>query len=212
MDLDRNLQAEGLARVKHLKVLGKGENCSVLADAPSLQRLVADLVETVGMQLLGRPQVHEVATDIRKLGREPFEDEGGISVLACLSTSHVAIHTWPLRGEFHLDIYSCREFSAENVLNKLRGIVEQAPVPATEQAPVPATEAITERVPATGLGPSPGLDGRRRALRLEVHDLTFACDFQQAPLPHQAAVQPAPGLPHDAGRACCARSPGPALT
>ena len=27
-----------------------------------------------------------------------------------LSTSHCAIHTWPLRGFFVMDVYSCRDF------------------------------------------------------------------------------------------------------
>jgi len=159
-----NLQGEGLARVKHLKVLGKGGNSASLADARCLQYLVEDLVETVGMQLLGDPQVHEVEVDIRKLGREPFEDEGGVSVLACLSTSHVALHTWPLRGEFHLDIYSCREFEAGPVLGMLLDTLQES---------APAGDALGSP-PATGLGPSPA------SLHLEVHDLTFACDFARA--------------------------------
>jgi S-adenosylmethionine/arginine decarboxylase-like enzyme len=94
---------------KHVKILGRSSS-PVLADSERVRELVSTLIHVIGMQPLGEAQVHDVALEVSKLGREPFEDEGGISCLACLSTSHVAIHTWPLRGEFHLDVYSCRTF------------------------------------------------------------------------------------------------------
>jgi hypothetical protein len=45
-----------------------------------------------------------------KLGVEPFEDEGGVTGVCVLSTSHCSIHTWPLRPFFVMDVYSCRDF------------------------------------------------------------------------------------------------------
>ena len=80
-----------------------------------------------------------VEEDIAKLGREPFEDEGGISVLACLSTSHIAIHTWPLRCEFHLDIYSCREFDKEAFIKTLKEHFPNSHVEATDFTKVEST-------------------------------------------------------------------------
>lgn len=116
-----------MATVKHLKVLGRKANPDALHNAAHLSKLVEDIVESVGMTLLGIPTVHDVDLDIAKLGREPFEDEGGTSVQAagcylvhgCLSTSHVALHGWPLRGEYHLDIYSCRAFEDVPVIELL---------------------------------------------------------------------------------------------
>jgi S-adenosylmethionine decarboxylase len=99
--------------VKHLKVLGRGDPRR-LGNADLVRRFVTDLVRRVGMEPLGEPVVHDVALEVGKLGREPFQDEGGVTAqlvgFHTLSTSHVAIHTWPLRSEFHLDLYSCREF------------------------------------------------------------------------------------------------------
>jgi len=73
------------------------------------------------MQPLGEPVIHDVPLEIQKLGREPFQDEGGVTAqlvgFHTLSTSHVAIHTWPLREEFHLDLYSCREFNKDVIVN-----------------------------------------------------------------------------------------------
>lgn len=109
---------ETATNVKHLKVLGRGDPRR-LGDADIVRRFVIDLVRKVGMEPLGEPVIHDVPLEVAKLGREPFQDEGGITAqlvgFHTLSTSHVAIHTWPLREEFHLDLYSCREFSKVEV-------------------------------------------------------------------------------------------------
>lgn len=107
--------------MKHIKILGRGSSPAVLDSDKLVTGLVQASVRSVGMTLLGEPQLHRVEADLQKLGREPFEDEGGISVLGCLSTSHVAIHTWPLRGEFHMDLYSCRSFDGQAVVQLIRG-------------------------------------------------------------------------------------------
>jgi S-adenosylmethionine/arginine decarboxylase-like enzyme len=113
-----------MADVKQLKILGLSSPSLILLDDPSfLSSFVVDLIESLGMTLLGEVTTHDVLLDISKLDRRPFEDEGGVTcqaggycqVSATLSTSHVAIHSWPLRGEFHLDVYSCRSFPASVV-------------------------------------------------------------------------------------------------
>lgn len=109
-------------QAKHVKILGR-QACAALLDSPgAITQLVRGVIKAVGMTLLGQPQLHQVELDVCKLGREPFQDEGGITCLACLSTSHVAIHTWPLRGEFHFDLYSCRPFD----LRALVSLVQEA--------------------------------------------------------------------------------------
>jgi S-adenosylmethionine/arginine decarboxylase-like enzyme len=111
---------ETTTNVRHIKVLGKGDP-TPMGDAAVVRQFVTDLVKRVGMQPLGEPVVHDVPVEVQKLGREPFEDEGGVTAqlvgFHTLSTSHVAIHTWPLREEFHLDLYSCREFSGQEILD-----------------------------------------------------------------------------------------------
>jgi len=110
-----------MAKVKHLKVLGVGDP-KRLGEVEFVRKFISDMVYRVGMQPLGEPVLHDVPLDISKLGREPFEDEGGVTgqILghATLSTSHVfifvALHTWPLQAEFKLDIYSCRDFERED--------------------------------------------------------------------------------------------------
>jgi len=103
----------------HLKVLGLGDP-KRLGDPNFIRQFCLDLIDRVGMTPLGEPRIHDVPLEIEKLNREPFEDEGGVTAqivgYGTLSTSHLAMHTWPLRNEFHMDLYSCREFDKQDVL------------------------------------------------------------------------------------------------
>jgi S-adenosylmethionine/arginine decarboxylase-like enzyme len=94
---------------RHVKVLGRGQS-ALLGSAKSVEAMLRELVELLGMRLLGTPHLYEVETEIAKLGVEPFEDEGGVTGICVLSTSHCSIHTWPLRPFFVMDVYSCRDF------------------------------------------------------------------------------------------------------
>lgn len=94
---------------RHVKVLSRGV-AAQLADKTNVESMLQELVALLGMRTLGEPHMYEVETEIAKLGVEPFEDEGGVTGVCVLSTSHCAIHTWPLRPFFVMDIYSCRDF------------------------------------------------------------------------------------------------------
>jgi S-adenosylmethionine/arginine decarboxylase-like enzyme len=98
-----------MAEGRHVKVLGRGV-ASLLGSARTVEAMLRELVELLGMRLLGAPHLYEVQTEIAKLGVEPFEDEGGVTGICVLSTSHCSIHTWPLRPFFVMDVYSCRDF------------------------------------------------------------------------------------------------------
>ena len=103
---------------RHIKILGKGAP-ELMRSVEQLKILLDDLVALLGMRCLGKPHMYEVAAEITKLGCEPFEDEGGVSGVVVLSTSHCAIHTWPLRSFFSLDIYSCRDFGNLEAVERL---------------------------------------------------------------------------------------------
>jgi S-adenosylmethionine decarboxylase len=84
-----------------------------------MRRMLQSMVSRLGMRLLGEPHLYEVEEEIEKLNVEPFEDEGGVTGVAVLSTSHCAVHTWPLRSFFVLDVYSCRDFEPAEVQRTL---------------------------------------------------------------------------------------------
>src|SRR5688572_8496808 len=98
-----------MAHGRHIKVLGRGSPV-LLGDAKAVESMLVDLIDVLGMRLLDKAHMYEVETEISKLGKEPFEDEGGVTGVCVLSTSHCCLHTWPLREFFVMDIYSCRDF------------------------------------------------------------------------------------------------------
>ena len=106
--------ASPLTHGRHIKVLGRA-SAALLADALNIEGTLRELVAMLGMRLLGAPHMYEVEAEIEKLGVEPFEDEGGVTGVCVLSTSHCSIHTWPLRPFFVMDVYSCRDFDPKTV-------------------------------------------------------------------------------------------------
>jgi S-adenosylmethionine decarboxylase len=99
---------------RHIKVIGKG-SADRLRNIELVKTMLENLVELLDMRCLGKPHMYEVEEEIAKLNTEPFEDEGGVTGVVVLSTSHCAIHTWPLRSFFIMDIFSCRDFDASLV-------------------------------------------------------------------------------------------------
>jgi len=99
---------------RHIKVLGRG-SASRMGDAKAVETMLVDLIDVLGMRILDKAHMYEVETEISKLGVEPFEDEGGVTGVCVLSTSHCSIHTWPLRPFFVMDVYSCRDFDTADV-------------------------------------------------------------------------------------------------
>jgi S-adenosylmethionine decarboxylase len=110
----RYVEVSSMPQGRHVKVLGRGA-AELLADAKNVEATLRELIDLLGMRLLGAPHLYEVETEIAKLGVEPFEDEGGVTGVCVLSTSHCTIHTWPLRPFFVMDVYSCRDFEPADV-------------------------------------------------------------------------------------------------
>ncbi len=82
----------------------------LLSDAKFLVQFSKDLIERVGMDLLGDPLVNTVSCDESLIETE--NDEGGVSVVCQIKTrGHVWVDTWPLRHRFALDLFSCKDFN-----------------------------------------------------------------------------------------------------
>jgi len=83
------------------------------------------LVETLQMQYLQRPTAIRVPIDPNKLDSD--EDEGGWSVICQITTSHIALHGWPMRGAFMMDVFSCRNFdpqAAQRVVEQVLDVTD----------------------------------------------------------------------------------------
>jgi S-adenosylmethionine decarboxylase len=94
---------------KHLLIDGYVRDGKIL-NPDSICTVFDRLVDTLEMQYLQRPTAIRVPIDPDKLNSK--EDEGGWSVICQITTSHIALHGWPLRGAFMMDIFSCRDFNA----------------------------------------------------------------------------------------------------
>lgn len=89
------------------------EHAMRLNDLDFLREALLDLVGLVGAQVLDAPRLHKIEFDVAKLETE--EDEGGVVGMVVLTTSHISIHTWPLRQRFSVDMFSCKRFDRESV-------------------------------------------------------------------------------------------------
>lgn len=85
------------------------------------------VVGALDMKALDKVQVYEVPVDPAILERVKrtgtFEDEGGITTIQVISTSHLSLHAWPLQKFFSLDAFSCKDFNAELALSIIRETV-----------------------------------------------------------------------------------------
>ena len=84
--------------------------------------LFDQLVEALNMKYLQPPTAIRVPLDPERLATD--EDEGGWSVICQITTSHIALHGWPMRGAFMMDIFSCRPFEAERARALVREVLD----------------------------------------------------------------------------------------
>lgn len=75
--------------------------------------LMLDLVKVLDMQLIWGPKFKSVKIEPKRLTGDVFQDEGGISGVCMIGTSHISIHVWPLRRHFSMDVFSCKTFDEE---------------------------------------------------------------------------------------------------
>lgn len=109
---------------KHLLIDGYVRDGKTL-NPDSICTVFDRLVDTLEMEYLQRPTAIRVPIDPEKL--DSMDDEGGWSVICQITTSHIALHGWPLRGAFMMDIFSCRDFdiaSAERVVREHLDVTE----------------------------------------------------------------------------------------
>ena len=98
---------------RHLIIDGASSS-PILSDLAGLARAVNELVVLIGMTALQTVAV-QIPLELEAMQLIPAADEGGVSVVAILSTSHIALHSWPECAAFTLDAYSCRDFEPELV-------------------------------------------------------------------------------------------------
>jgi len=91
----------------HLMLDAYGVRRELLADKEKVSVFLSDLPGKIGMRILDGPFVVEA-----KETNSGF-DPGGWSGVVIIHESHISIHTFPLRGFFSLDVYSCSNFQTQ---------------------------------------------------------------------------------------------------
>jgi S-adenosylmethionine decarboxylase len=102
---------------KHIKVRLYGVHFDRLKNTELARRFLGEAVAAAGMRTLDEPKVYDVKEELERCGVEPDASEPeGVTGVVVLSTSHVAIHTWPHRGYANIDVYSCRNFDDDAIV------------------------------------------------------------------------------------------------
>lgn len=96
-------------------------------NGPALKNAFEKLAEELEMKIIMGPNFLEVELDPTKLQSDVFQDEGGITGMCVISTSHMSIHCWPIRKCFSMDVFSCKDFDgdkAKEIIWELLGVEE----------------------------------------------------------------------------------------
>jgi S-adenosylmethionine decarboxylase len=128
---------------RHLLIDGFCDETEPLADPTRIEGLFRRLVRTLDMEILVPPVTKEVPLQPEKLATG--SDEGGITSFCVITTSHMSIHTWPLRRFFSMDVYSCKDFDPDAAIAVIRetlGVVALNVKNVVRRAPEPVDAAV----------------------------------------------------------------------
>ena len=92
-------------------------------NGPCLEYAFKKLAEALEMKIIMGPEFLEVELDPTKLQSDVFQDEGGITGMCVISTSHMSIHCWPIRKCFSMDVFSCKDFDSVKAVKIIKDLL-----------------------------------------------------------------------------------------
>lgn len=92
----------------HLIIDGYGNNSNLLQDEQFLYKLLDSYPAQIGMTKISQPLV------VRYIG--PNIEDWGISGFVFIAESHISVHTFVERRYINIDVFSCKEFDAEQAI------------------------------------------------------------------------------------------------
>ena len=96
----------------HLIIDGYGENPKLMQDEQFIYQLLDSYPARIGMTKISAPLV------IRYVGPNP--EDWGISGFVFIAESHISIHTFVERCYINIDVFSCKDFNAEQVIKDFK--------------------------------------------------------------------------------------------
>jgi S-adenosylmethionine decarboxylase len=96
----------------HVIVDGYGGDPDQLADENVVRVILDEVPKMMGMTKITQPMV------LRYTGSKP--EDWGVSGYVMIAESHIAMHTFPERKLVWADVFSCKDFDAQPVLDELK--------------------------------------------------------------------------------------------
>lgn len=100
----------------HLTIDGYEAPKTLLGDYQRIFDLLNRLPEQIGMTKITQPYVFPYYCGQSQAGHP----EWGITGVVIIAESHISIHTYPEKGIFFLDVFSCKAFDTEETLELVR--------------------------------------------------------------------------------------------
>ncbi|WP_457640757.1 adenosylmethionine decarboxylase [Persephonella sp.] len=97
----------------HLMVDGYEGNYEVLASVEAVTNFLDELPKEIGMTKIMPPYVFKYDG-----GDKP--EDWGVSGFVIIAESHISIHTFPEKGYFSIDIFSCKDFDIDRALEIIK--------------------------------------------------------------------------------------------
>ena len=96
----------------HLIIDGYGSNSEILRSEEFIYQLLDQYPAEIGMTKISSPYV------LRYVGGSKPED-WGISGFVIIAESHISIHTFVERCYVNIDVFSCKDFDADQAIKDL---------------------------------------------------------------------------------------------
>lgn len=100
----------------HLIIDAFGGNKNVLQDEQFIYELLNSYPAKIGMTKISDPMV------FRYSGKKP--EDWGITGLVFIAESHISLHTFVERNFINIDVFSCKDFNAAQVIEDLKAAFE----------------------------------------------------------------------------------------
>jgi S-adenosylmethionine decarboxylase len=118
-----------------------GCNPALLGDEAFLRRVLEEYPERINMVKVGPAELRYIKTS------NPLDD--GYSGFTIIATSHVSLHAWEPYRMVNLDVFSCEEFSIEEVVAFARQTFEAEDVEVHTIRRATRSPRLSERQPQT---------------------------------------------------------------
>ena len=97
----------------HLVIDGYGCDPTQLSDPERVRTFLDTYPDAINMTKIMTPSVQTY--------RGPVPEDWGVSGFVIIAESHISVHTFPDRAYMNVDVFSCKDFDAEQAEREIRG-------------------------------------------------------------------------------------------